>query len=344
MKKALAGPAKRTAKKLPERRAMIAAARRRAMVARVRAEACTRAADRRLNALLLAAPRVEVWTRAADRRLDRLLVRAWPRLAAAGRRVGAVCRPWVQWLSRRLRPAAVLLLRAFSLAERLLRRLSAATTQAATRASAVITPERAICGAIVACAACLVVSQFVAYRGVEIGQPGYAGLPQSAAPPTVGVETAGEAHSYLLVPVALLAASLAAFAALAPRRRGLGRAIVVLGLLSIAVVLLVDRPAGLDESAQASRFSGAIAVLDDGFYAELASAAGLVLGGLLLVAAPKAAARYHARRCRTRTSSFARVASALRRRRRRRASSRGRDARRPSPRRNGAASAPASRP
>jgi hypothetical protein len=314
------------------------------MIARVRVEAFTRAADRRLNALLLGAPRVGAWTRATDRRLNRLLVRAWPRLAAARRRMAAVFGPWVRWLSRRLRPAAVLLLRGFSLVERRLRRLAAAATRAATRASAVITPERAICGTILACAACLIASQFVAYRGVEVGQPGYEGLPSVAAPPTVAVEDAGEAHAYLLIPIALLAAGLAVFAALRPRRRGLGRVIAVLGLLSLAVVLLVDLPAGLDAGAQASRFSGATAVLDDGFYAELASAAGLILGGVLLVAAPRAASRYHARRCRTRTNSFARVASALRRRRRRRASSRGRGARRPSPRRSGAASAPASRP
>jgi len=252
------------------------------MVARVRAEAFTRAADRRLNALLSTAPNVEIWTRAADRRLNRLLIRAWLRLAAAGRRVGAVCRPWLRWLSRRLRPALVLLLRGFSLAERRLRWLSAAATRVATRASAVITPQRAICGAIVASAACLVASQFIAYRGVEVGQPGYAGLPPVATPPTVGVETAGEAHAYLLIPVAALAAGLAGLAALRPRRRGLGRVVAVLGLLGLAVILLVDRPAGLDAGAQATRFAGATAVLDDGFYAELASAAGLILCGLLL--------------------------------------------------------------
>ncbi len=50
--------------------------------------------------------------------------------------------------------------------------------------------------------------------------------------------------------------------ALRPERRGLGRVVVGLGLLSIAVILLVDLPAGLDDGAQASRFSGATAVLE----------------------------------------------------------------------------------
>ncbi len=96
-------------------------------------------------------------------------------------------------------------------------------------------------------------------------------------------------------------------AALRPRRRGLARAVVVLGLLSLALILLIDRPSGLELGAQASRFAGAHAVLDDGFYAELAAAAALVLGGLL----------YYARPCRIRINLSGRAASVRRRRRRR---------------------------
>jgi len=331
MKKALAGPAKRTAKKLPERRAMIAAARRRAMVVRVRAEAFTRSADRRLNAVLARAPKVEAWTHAADRRLNRELVRAWPRLAALGRRAKAVFAPWLRLLGRRLRPVAVLLLRAFSWIERRLRRLAALAGQAARRIWAVLSFERVICAAIVVAALALIASQFVEYRSVEIGQPGYADLPASAAPPAVGEENAGEPHAYLLIPVALLAAALA-LVGLRRRRWRLGRTIFVLGLVSLAVILLVDLPAGQDAGAEETRFSGATAVLEEGFYIELAAAAGLIIGGLLYYAGP----------CRTRTNSFARAASALRRRRRRRDSSRPRAARRPSPRRSAGVSAPAS--
>jgi hypothetical protein len=333
MKKALAGPAKRTAKKLPERRAMIAAARRRAMVARVRVEAFTRAADRRLNVLLVKGPRVEGWTRTADRRLNRMLVRAWPRLAAVGRKVRAACTPWLRWLGRRLRPVAVLLLRVFSWVERRLRRLAALTVAGTKRLWAFLSFERVICAAIIVAALALIASQFVEYRSVEIGQPGYAGLPSSAAPPTVSEETAGQAHSFLLIPVALLAAALA-LVALRRKRWRLGRVVFLLGLVSLAVILLVDLPAGQDAGPEEARFSGATAVLEDGFYIELAAAIGLIIGGLLYYAGP----------CRTRTNSFARVASALRRRRRRRVSSRARAARRPSPRRSAEVSAPASRP
>ena len=322
MKKALAGPAKSAAKKLPERRMMIAAAR------------------RRIRPLL---SRIANWTRRVDREAGRRIERARPVVVRYARRVGATAVRWARRIGQRLRPAGVLLFRGLAVAERRLRGAVARSTRAATRASAVLTPERAICAVIVASAACLAVSQFADYRAVEVGQPGYAGLPAAAAPPTVGVETAGQAHAYLLVPVALLAAALAAVV-LRSGRRQLGRAIFALGLLSLAVILLVDLPAGLDAGAQAAQFSGATAVLENGFYAELAAAFGLMLGGLLLIGAPKAAARYHARPCRTRTSLSARVASAPRRRRRRRASSRGRVARRESPRRSGEASAPASRP
>jgi hypothetical protein len=326
---------------------MIAARRRRAMVARVRFEELTRRVDRSANAVLVGAPRIGAWTRTADRRVNDLLLRAWPaveRLLRALRLLRA--RAW-----RLLRPTVRRLFRLLGWLEPRLLRARDRAIRASVRVSAVLSPRRAICLAVLATAGCLAVSQFVEYRAVEIGQPGYAGVP-TAEPPSIAAERAGEAHAYLLLPVAALAALLAGVAARAPRRRadssrnrselGPPAAIVALGAVALAVALLVDMPAGLDEGAQASRFSGATAVLRDGFYAELASAAGLMLTGALLVLAPKLAARYHARPCRIRISSFARAASALRRRRRRRASSRAKGIRRRSPRRSGAASAPAS--
>jgi hypothetical protein len=301
------------------------------------------------------------WSRRVDRRVDRLLVRAEPvalRAWADGRRGwkrwSKRLRRWakpiyvragrlLRWTGRRLRPLGVLGLRLLGLLERRARRGAAWAVRAATRASAAISPEGAICAVIVASAACLLIAQFVDYRAVEVGGPGYAGLPEAARAPTVDAQTPVDAHSYVLVAVSLLAAGLAVAAA-RRRRPRLGRVVFVLGLLSAALILLVDRPAGLDAGSQASLFSGATAVLEEGFYAELAAAGGLMLGGALLVLAPKAAARYHARPCRTRTNLYARAASGLRRRRRRRASSRGKGARRPSPRPRGGASAPASQP
>jgi hypothetical protein len=287
------------------------------------------AARRRIGLVLDTAASL---TRRVDRGAARRIEQARPTLVRWTGRLRKTAIRLAKQLAKRLRPALVLVLHGFSRGERGMRRAGAATSLAATRASRVVTPERAVCGVIVASAVCLVVSQFVSYRSIEIGQSAYAGL-TAASPPTVGVKNAGAAHAYLLVPIALLAAVAGALA-LRPSRRGLGRVVIVLGLLCIAVILLVDLPAGLDAGTQTSRFAGAKAVLDNGFYAQLAAAAGLVLGGLL----------YYARPCRIPINLSGRAASARRRRRRRRDSSPDRAARRPSPRRNGEASAPASQP
>ena len=113
------------------------------------------------------------------------------------------------------------------------------------------------------------------------------------------VRTAGDAHSYLLIPVGALAIVLGLLG-LGRAQRRLGLGVAGLGLVAVAAILLVDLPAGLDTGAQTSRFAGATAVLEDGFYAELAAAGGLVLAGLL----------YYARPCRIRTNSSGRAASA----------------------------------
>lgn len=314
MKKALAGPAKRTAKKKPERRVMIAAARRRLRAALAVAVKRAGGAARKAGVVVGRAARV-----------------AAPRLRWAARKTV----PPLRWAGARL-------FRALAVGERWLRRAGGVAWRAARWAAARVTAERAFGALILASAAALLVSQFLDYRAVEIGQPGYAGLP-AASPPTVAARTAGQAHSYLLIAPALLAAALAVVA-LRRRRPRLGRLVFALGLLSLAVVLLVDLPAGLDAGIQATRYSGADAILESGFYLELAATVGLIAGGLLLADAPKLAARYHARPCRTRISSFAKGVSALRRRRRRPASRPGRGARRASPRRSGGESARASRP
>ena len=244
------------------------------------------APGRALKRVRSAGPGLIAATQRADRVANRQLQRAWPPLARSARRVGNASRLLGRRVGRRLRPVVVLLFRGLALLERHLLRAAAWAQRKATRASAVLSPERAICLTILASAVCLIASQFVDYRAVEIGQPGYAGL-AATSPPTVGAETAGRAHAYLLVPLALLAAALALVALRSGARRGLGRLAFALGLLSIAVVLLVDLPAGLDAGAQASRFAGAKAVLYDGFYAQLAAAAGLMLGGALLTRARK---------------------------------------------------------
>jgi hypothetical protein len=298
-KKAPAGPAKRAAKKLPERRAMIAARR------------------RRIGPVLgKLAKRPVRWSRGVDRAANRGLERAHPPLVRATRRTRAVAGRAAAWIGPRLRPPGARLFRGLAAGERWVRRACSALTRLATRASAVITPRRAIGAVVVAAGACLVASQFIDYRAVEIGQPGYAGLPDVAQAPTTDPRTAGAAHAHLLVPVGALAIVLGLLGLRRDARR-LGLLVAALGLLSLAVILLVDLPSGLDEGAQKSRFAGATAVLQDGFYAELAAAGGMVLAGLL----------YYARPCRIRINLSGRAASARRRRPRRRASSRAKVAR-----------------
>jgi hypothetical protein len=255
-------------------------------------------------------------SRQVDRAANRGLERAYPGWVRGRHQLSLAARRAWTWLWPLLRPLLALFFRGMSRGERAVRRLGTLLVAGATAASRGVTPARA--GAVLLCGAglCLVASQFIDYRGVEIGQPGYAGLPGVARVPTVEVKTAGEAHAYLLVPVGVLAAVLGALA-LRRERRSFGLLVAALGVLALAVILLVDLPHGLDEGSQTSRFAGATAVLEDGFFAELAAAGGMVLAGLL----------YYARPCRIRISSSGRAASARRRRPRRRASSRARVAR-----------------
>jgi hypothetical protein len=256
------------------------------------------------------------WSRQVDRAGSRALERAYPPLLLAWHHTAKGTRRGGAWLWPRVRPLLAFLFSALAAGERWLRAGWAMLVRAATAASRVLTPGRAAALVLVAAGALLVVSQFIDYRAVEIGQPGYAGLPDIAKAPTVDVRSAGAAHAYLLVPVGL-AAMLLGVLALRREARRLGLLVAALGIVSLAVILLVDLPHGLDEGGQTSRFAGTSAVLEDGFYAELAAAGMMVLAGLL----------YYARPCRIRISLSGRAASARRRKPRRRASSRAKVAR-----------------
>ncbi|HKO39449.1 MAG TPA: hypothetical protein VJU14_13880 [Solirubrobacterales bacterium] len=256
------------------------------------------------------------WSRQVDRAGSRGLERAYPPLLLTWHHSSRQARRGAAWLWPKLRPLIAFLFHAVAFGERWVRRTCSFLVRVATAASDRITPSRAAAFVVIATGALLVASQFIDYRAVEIGQPGYAGLPDVAQVPTTDERPAGAAHAYLLVPVGLLAVALGLLGLRRDARR-LGLLVSVLGLVSLAVILLVDLPRGLDEGAQTSRFAGASAVLEDGFYAELAAAGGMVLAGLL----------YYARPCRIRISLSGRAARARRRRPRRRASSRAKVAR-----------------
>jgi hypothetical protein len=245
-------------------------------------------------------------TRRLDRAANRTLERAHEPLRRLVRGAGATAGGSLAWLGPRLRPPVAAGFRALAHADAAVRRACGTLVRGASAASAVLSPRAAIGLTIAAAGLLLAASQFLEYRVVEIGQPGYGVLDGIASPPAVDGRTAGEAHAYVLAPLGLIAAALG----LAGARRERPRAIlgvVAIGLVSLLVIGLVDRPAGLDEGAETARFAGASAVLTDGFYAELAAAGGLLIAGLL----------YYARPCRIRISSSGRAASARRRRPRR---------------------------
>ncbi len=260
-----------------------------------------------------------VLSRRVDAAANRGLERAYPPLRRAWRTAVPALLAAAALLWRGLRPLLRGLFLALAAAEAALRSGGRLATRLAAAAAAVLTPRRGVGLVIVAAGALLVVSQFLDYHGVQIGQTGYIGLPDVAKAPTVDLKTAGQAHSYVLVPVGAVVALLGLVVVLRGGRAGRLAALgaIVGGAASLAVILLIDLPHGLDVGVQSSRFAGASAVLEKGFSAELAAAGGMLLGGLL----------YYARPCLIRISLSGRAASARRRRPRRRASSRARVAR-----------------
>jgi hypothetical protein len=211
--------------------------------------------------------------------------------------------------------------RALAVGEAALRAVCRGATRAAIAGASVLTPRRAIGLVMAAGGALLIVSQFIDYRGVQIGeQVDLPGGIESAPIPTIDLQTAGHAHSYVLVPVGAIAVVLGLMLIARGGReaRWAALAAIVAGAASLAVILLVDLPHGLDVGAQSSRFAGASAVLEKGFSAELAAAGAMLLSGVLYIARP----------CLIRINLSGRAASARRRRPRRRASSRATVARR----------------
>lgn len=144
-----------------------------------------------------------------------------------------------------------------------------------------VTPERVLVVVIGAAAGCLGVSQFVAYRGVEVGQPQYSDVSTIAPPPQTDRIDAGAAHSYVLLPLAVIAVAIAVLALVSGRWR-LARLVSLIGLIGIAISLAIDLPKGLDAGTAGNAFAGAKATLTEGFYAQLAASAVLVLCGWVL--------------------------------------------------------------
>lgn len=212
---------------------------------------------------------------------------------ATVRQTTPAVRRLVETLGRALAWLLAWPLRLAGLIERAITGLLAAIASLAGRALELVernaTLERVLVVVTGAAAGCLVYSQFVAYRGVEVGQPDYSQVSTIAPPPQTSRIDAGAAHAYVLVPLAVIAFAIAVAALLSQRWR-LGRLVSVIGLVGIAISLAIDLPKGLDAGTAGLAFAGAKATLTEGFYAQLAASAVLVLCGLLLGADPRGSA------------------------------------------------------
>jgi hypothetical protein len=158
-----------------------------------------------------------------------------------------------------------------------------------------ITPARATAAVSLFAIIVLAVSQFAAYREVRAGVPAYAEVESVAGAPVVGgtIKDTGEAHAYLMLPLAALALFFLVAALRGSWRRA--RLLALVGLIAIVLSIVVDAPKGLDEGALAIRFEGAEARLLGGYWAQLSAGVVLLFTGPLLAAQLNPARRARAR-------------------------------------------------
>ena len=145
-----------------------------------------------------------------------------------------------------------------------------------------VTPRSTVAFVGVVAAVGLGVSQFFDYHGVAVDAPAYSGEIGGVAPvPITDRQTAGSAHLWILLPIAALAALLMV-AAYRTRRSRLAAGVAVCGVIGLAVAVAIDLPQGLEVGRPGLAFSGTEARLLEGFWAEVACSAVLILcGGLL---------------------------------------------------------------
>src|SRR3954471_19140746 len=126
----------------------------------------------------------------------------------------------------------------------------------------------ALIGVVVLAAILLLVAEFTAVFEVVIG----------ALETVRRTKTGGANHAYALIPVAILAVPMAIGAARGARPPAV--ALVVLGIVTLAIALAVDLPSARETGSlpEADTFENAKAQPARGFYLE-------TLGGVLLVAA-----------------------------------------------------------
>jgi hypothetical protein len=144
-----------------------------------------------------------------------------------------------------------------------------------------VTPARALSALVAGAAILLLLSQFADYRSVSVGTEEYSEVATVAPAPVKERGETHEAHSWVMVPVALGCLALLGVA-VRRRRWRLCRPIAFAGAAVIAVSLLIDRPAGLDRAGLDQAYDGVEAALLGGFYAQLFSGLLLIASSLLL--------------------------------------------------------------
>ena len=153
-----------------------------------------------------------------------------------------------------------------------------------------VKPRSTVAFVGIAAAIGLGVSQFFDYHGVVVDAPATPGSSAQRCPaPITARETAGSAHLWILLPVA--AAAIGLIVAAYGGRPRLAAAVSVCGVLGIAVALAVDVPQGLNAGRAGLAFNGTQAELLQGFWAEVACSAVLILCGGLLAHYSRGASR-----------------------------------------------------
>jgi hypothetical protein len=191
--------------------------------------------------------------------------------------------PAVRWLTAGLLALFSAAGRALSGLGRLLARASHRLGKAVAVVDRVLTPRRALTTVVAAGIVTLVASQFLDFRAAEVGQAAYDPIQDITRAPRIDVLTPIDAHSFLLLAVALLALGGLIGAAVTGRRALFGLTALA-GLLTVAVTLLIDLPKGLDIEVAEISYSGVVAVLLSGFWTQLAAGFVLAVGGLGLLA------------------------------------------------------------
>jgi hypothetical protein len=143
-----------------------------------------------------------------------------------------------------------------------------------------VTPARGLCIVAVAASVALGASQFSDYRAVQVGAPQYRTVQSVAPAPEVDQKSPRSAHGVAVFVIAVACLFVTVFAA--TRNWRLARLLLFLGAAVVLLSLIVDLPQGLREGSIGLDYEGANAVLLGGFWAQLFSAATLMVIGPLL--------------------------------------------------------------